>query len=1499
MTNIFQFALDGAQANAAAGTGSAATGTGFGIFETTAGTLTYRLTVTGLDFGTILPGFDARITADTADDVTTAHIHDAARGANGGVAFAFLGDDDLTASLNPDGSWTMSGVWESDEGIDPFATGFGTTPPGTDMPLYFNIHTTSFGGGEIRGQIVSSADDTANTITGTTNNDTLPGLGGNDTIDGLAGDDRLEGGAGNDSLIGGEGNDTMIGGPGNDVFHVDSVDDVVTENAGEGSDRVTSSISYTLSDDLENLILVGDTFSVTDVKFINGTGNDSSNTIGGNFGANRLEGLGGADNLVGQAGNDTLSGGDGDDTLFGGLGDDSLSGGEGTDFAQIGVNSADIAVVLGTNALIATSARGVDTVMDDVEHIQFNDQTLGYAQVMAMAPTPVRRIYQIAVDEAQALAGIGTGSAASGTGFGIFEPTTGTLTYRLTVTGLDFGTILPGFDARITDDTADDVTNAHIHEGARGEDGPPVFAFLGDDDLTASLNPDGSWTMSGVWESGEGIDPYVPWFGTTPPGTDMPLNFNIHTTSFGGGEIRGQIVSSADDTANTITGTTDNDTLPGLGGNDTIDGLAGDDRLEGGAGDDSLIGGEGDDDLLGDAGDDTMVGGLGDDVFVVTETGDSALEQVNEGTDTVVQWIESYVLGANVENLVLRGPVAHTGTGNDLDNVIIESRVPEDSTIALSLSGLGGNDVLGGGGASDTLLGGDGDDRLNGFGGIDSMVGGLGDDLFTLSEPSDIVVENAGEGNDTVSAVFDVDLRTFTAEIENFSLAGSDADLTGIGTDGDNSGVGSHGSNNLQGLGGHDTLQGLGGDDTLLGGDGDDELRGGDGDDSLTGEAGDDTLFGETGADTLSGGQGNDSLRGGEGVDTAEFDVASTGIEVAADAFNLFITSAEGVDTVHNTTEQLQFADQTLTYAQVVALARAPATPGDDVLEGTAGNDTIDALDGNDSVTGLDGDDSLVGGNGQDTLNGGNGDDTILGGPGVDVINGGAGNDSIVTGDGADGIYLLAGGGNDTVSDFDVGTDSVASAGFTVGTDGEDRLLTLTDGSTLTLAGVPRNYAPEGELLLTGEARVGEALTADASGISDRDGMGAGMPGIYWLRDGVEIEGTAVTPDGDGLATYTLTDADVGAAIAAELRYTDAYDTAESVRSNTTTAVEAVNSAPVGAVEIIGTARVGETLEADTTGLSDADGLGAFSYTWLRDGQPIDGAAANSYSLVEADLGSAISLRVTYTDGRDTAESVTSSATGLVEPGPLLLEGTPDDDVLVGAALNDTISGVAGNDRLIGNEGGDQIDGGIGADTLNGGDGDDTIIGGPSGHEADQRDVIFAGSGDDRAEGGGGNDQIFGQEGNDTLDGGFGADDLLGQDGNDAISGGALSDLIFGGAGDDFVNGGFGYDRINGGDGADRFFHLGVADHGSDWVQDYDATEGDMLVFGQTATADQFQVNLAHTATADGERSGDDAVQEAFVIYRPSGQIMWALVDGEGQSSINLQIGGELFDLLA
>ena len=94
--------------------------------------------------------------------------------------------------------------------------------------------------------------------------------------------------------------------------------------------------------------------------------------------------------------------------------------------------------------------------------------------------------------------------------------------------------------------------------------------------------------------------------------------------------------------------------------------------------------------------------------------------------------------------------------------------------------------------------------------------------------------------------------------------------------------------------------------------------------------------------------------------------------------------------------------------------------------------------------------------------------------------------------------------------------------------------------------------------------------------------------------------------------------------------------------------VTAVNDSPSGAPTITGTATEDEILTADTSGISDADGLGAFSYQWLRDGVAIGGATASTYTLGDADVGAQISVEVSYTDGLGTAESVTSAQTASV-----------------------------------------------------------------------------------------------------------------------------------------------------------------------------------------------------------------------------------------------------------
>jgi Ca2+-binding RTX toxin-like protein len=135
------------------------------------------------------------------------------------------------------------------------------------------------------------------------------------TLNGVAGNDTLRGGAGNDTLNGGLGADRMEGGSGNDVYAVDSASDVVVELAGEGTDRVSSTVNWVLGSEVENLTLAG-------TAAINGTGNTLANTITGTPAANAVDG---------GAGDDTLSGFDGNDTLTGGAGNDRLTGGNGAD----------------------------------------------------------------------------------------------------------------------------------------------------------------------------------------------------------------------------------------------------------------------------------------------------------------------------------------------------------------------------------------------------------------------------------------------------------------------------------------------------------------------------------------------------------------------------------------------------------------------------------------------------------------------------------------------------------------------------------------------------------------------------------------------------------------------------------------------------------------------------------------------------------------------------------------------------------------------------------------------------------------------------------------------------------------------------------------------------------------------------------------------------------------------------------------------------------------
>lgn len=128
-------------------------------------------------------------------------------------------------------------------------------------------------------------------------------------------DQRLVGNAGANTLVGGGGADSLYGGAGNDVYGVDNSGDRVFEGIGQGSDRITSSVSFTLEagQEIEGLFAPSSFGNRVDLVFI---GNEFAQALIGGGGNDTLIGGGGADIMRGEAGNDVYGVDNAGDLVF-------------------------------------------------------------------------------------------------------------------------------------------------------------------------------------------------------------------------------------------------------------------------------------------------------------------------------------------------------------------------------------------------------------------------------------------------------------------------------------------------------------------------------------------------------------------------------------------------------------------------------------------------------------------------------------------------------------------------------------------------------------------------------------------------------------------------------------------------------------------------------------------------------------------------------------------------------------------------------------------------------------------------------------------------------------------------------------------------------------------------------------------------------------------------------------------------------------------------------
>lgn len=552
--------------------------------------------------------------------------------------------------------------------------------------------------------------------------------------------------------------------------------------------------------------------------------------------------------------NDTINTGAGNDTINPGLGKyESIDGGEGFDHLIVDYSVADTGGSMVFNSSYSPSNSGSAERYSGVPNtLSLDDMRFKNIEKFTVIGTSkddtIKTYYGNNVINAGAgndrvTAVAGTLDGGSGLDYLTLDLSTQTANLNLSnlaninIAGVVTAINFEGF-AITTGSGNDIVTHSGIFNGAVLRTNDLIRTGAGNDIINAGL-AGGSINDGDTVYGGDGIDRLIVDYSVGDTGTGMRF---VGSSSYGHAirqvsstnNTRLDFVGFHDIEEFTIIGTTKDDTINTVGGNDIINGGAGNDTINGGAGNDTINGGAGNDIIDGGVGNDAMTGGTGNDTYIVDNNGDIVNETsiTSSEIDTVRASI-TYTLGANVENLILTGSAAINGTGNSLNNNLTGNQGKN------ILNGGAGNDTLNGGNGDDTLDGGAGNDTLITSAGQDVMRGGTGNDTYIVGVSNDdIIIENAGEGIDTVQAPYtSAQGYTLGANLENLVL-----------TEGANDGKGNSLDNILTGNSKNNTLSGEAGKDTLIGGDGNDILSGGAGDDILTGSNGGDFFLYNTNA---------------------------------------------------------------------------------------------------------------------------------------------------------------------------------------------------------------------------------------------------------------------------------------------------------------------------------------------------------------------------------------------------------------------------------------------------------------------------------------------------------------------------------------------------------------------------------------------------------------------------------------------------------------------------